>query len=235
MNPLLVALVSGFSIGILGSFHCLGMCGPLALSLPIHHLSKANKTFSILSYNFGRAISYATIGVIFGLLGMSFSLFKLQQALTIGAGVLLLLVLLGVQFGKTNFKFIANFSLFIHQKLNQFLHAKQSPLNYLSIGIANGFLPCGLVYVAVIAGMATGYVVNSSLLMFGFGLGTIPMMALTMLFGKFISIPVRQKINKLIPYIMMGVAVLLILRGLNLGIPYISPKMVGEKVNCCHR
>jgi hypothetical protein len=83
--------------------------------------------------------------------------------------------------------------------------------------------------------MATGYVVNSSLLMFGFGLGTIPMMALTMLFGKFISIPIRQKINKLIPYIMMGVAVLLILRGLNLGIPYISPKMVGEKVNCCHR
>jgi sulfite exporter TauE/SafE len=52
MNPLLVALVSGFSIGILGSFHCLGMCGPLALSLPIHHLSKANKTFAILSYNF---------------------------------------------------------------------------------------------------------------------------------------------------------------------------------------
>ena len=93
MDEVLLVLITGFTIGVFGSFHCVGMCGPLALSLPIHQLTTFNKSMAIGLYNLGRSFSYASMGIVFGLLGMSFSLFKLQQWLSIGAGSVILLFL----------------------------------------------------------------------------------------------------------------------------------------------
>ncbi len=235
MQSLLLIFISGFSIGILGSFHCVGMCGPLALALPVHYLSPYNKFFSILFYNLGRAVSYTSMGVFFGLIGQSFVLFNLQQVLSIGAGTVILIILLIHQFGNPVTNKFSRISEGIKSKLGAYLKSDKKLISYLYIGILNGFLPCGLVYIAIAAAIAAGTVLKSSMLMFAFGLGTLPIMALTMVFGKFISLNLRQRINKISPYLIMCVALLLILRGLNLGIPYVSPTHNAGHVECCHK
>ena len=110
-------------------------------------------------------------------------------------------------------------------------------MSLFPIGLLNGLLPCGLVYVAIAASLATMDTLHGVLLMFSFGLGTIPVMAGLMSFGHWISPAVRQKINRAVPYFVGVMAVMLILRGLNLGIPYLSPHMDKEatEASCCHR
>lgn len=235
MDGFILVIVSGFMIGILGSFHCVGMCGPLALSLPIHQLSTFNKSIAISLYNLGRSLSYLLMGIVFGLLGMSFSLFKLQQWLSIGAGSVILIFLIFNQFGSYKINVFSQLSQSVKTKLSEYLRVEKTPSSYLSIGIVNGFLPCGLVYVAIAAAVASGSVLKSGITMFAFGMGTIPIMVLTMVFGKFVSISLRNKLNKITPYLIMCLAILLILRGLNLGIPFISPLLENGKMNCCHR
>lgn len=235
MNEILLLFISGFSIGILGSFHCVGMCGPLALALPIHHLSSFSKSVVIAFYNLGRAVSYTAMGVVFGIVGQSFTLFNFQQALSIAAGCLILIILLIHQFGNPNTNLISKYSHSIKARLGLYLKSDKKIISYLYIGILNGFLPCGLVYIAIAASVAAGSILNSSVLMFAFGLGTLPVMALTMVFGKFISLNLRKNLNKITPYLIMGVALLLIIRGLNLGIPYLSPSHDANHVTCCHK
>lgn len=231
MSGLFAVMISGFSIGLIGSFHCVGMCGPLALSLPIHHLSRFYKSAAVLLYNVGRAFSYGAIGLLFGLLGQGFALFKLQQYLSIFAGLLILAILLNHQFGSLKINPLSKFTTAVKLKLSTYLKSEKSLSSYFSIGIINGFLPCGLVYVALATALASGSLLNSSLLMFFFGLGTLPMMALTMVLGKFISSGLRIRFNKMIPNITMVIAILLILRGLNLGIPYVSPAQHPQESN----
>ena len=235
MDEVLLVLITGFTIGVFGSFHCVGMCGPLALSLPIHQLTIFNKSMAIGLYNLGRSFSYASMGIVFGLLGMSFSLFKLQQWLSIGAGSVILLFLIMNYLGSYRVNVFSQLSHQVKSKLSDYLQTDKTPSTYFSIGMVNGFLPCGLVYVAIVTAIATGTILKSSLTMFAFGIGTIPIMALTMIFGKFVSINLRNKLNKMTPYLIMCVAILLILRGLNLGIPFISPLLENDKMNCCHR
>ena len=234
MNDILLVFISGFSIGLLGSFHCVGMCGPLALALPIHHLSSFYKSLSVLFYNIGRAVTYASMGVVLGIIGQSFNFFNWQQGLSIGAGILILAILLMNQFGNVNTNQFSRFSQAIKVKLGTYLKSDKKLISYLYIGLLNGFLPCGLVYIAIASAIATGSILSSSLLMFSFGLGTLPVMALTMVLGKFISINLRQRLNKITPYLIMAVAVLLIVRGFNLGIPYLSPAHDANHVTCCH-
>lgn len=235
MNKIFLIFLSGFSIGIVGSFHCVGMCGPLALSLPIHNLNHTDKVISVLLYNLGRAISYAIMGVVFGIIGQSFVLFNLQQALSIITGSFILVVLLANRFGIGQTNLISKFTLQIKRRLSYYLKSKKKTITYLGIGMLNGFLPCGLVYIAISAAILSGGALSGGLLMFAFGVGTLPLMALTMALGKFISLKFRNKINKLTPYMIMCVAILLIIRGLNLGIPYVSPTHTVNHVSCCHK
>jgi len=114
---------------------------------------------------------------------------------------------------------------------------KKSPDTFLTIGFLNGFLPCGLVYMAVFGAIAAGDLFNSSLYMILFGLGTIPLMTTAVYFGNFLTGKIRHRIKKVVPVFVVIVGVLFILRGLGLGIPYVSPKPMTEKVNAemeCH-
>ncbi len=231
---MIVSFFSGLTLGIVGSLHCIGMCGPLALSLPIHHQSTQQKSFAIANYNLGRTISYTLLGLFFGLIGMSFSFFHLQQVLSIIAGIVLILMVYGIHFGHIRLPFIARSTQFIQQKLSKLLASKSSSLGFFQIGIANGLLPCGLVYAALIAGVATASVISSGVLMLGFGLATIPVMASIMIFGRFISVGMRQKLNAVTPYLLLSIGVILILRGMNLGIPFISPHISDGKAPMCH-
>lgn len=234
-------MIAAFILGFTGSFHCVGMCGPVALSLPVQHLTGFRKLIGILFYNLGRIGAYALLGIVFGWLGKQFYLGGLQQGLSIALGLLLLLAVVvrytGQQWNLSKY-FPTLFSNGIKRQLGTLL--RQQKLNTLfAIGFLNGLLPCGLVYLAIAGAVSTGSITKGMLFMALFGAGTFPAMAGVAWFSHLFSISLRNKMRQLIPVVIAVMGVLLLLRGLNLGIPYISPVMhAGTEhvvTNCCHK
>ncbi len=220
--------LTGLTIGIIGSFHCVGMCGPLALSLPVNKAGSGFKQITaIMAYNLGRVTTYFGLGVLFGAIGKSFALVGYQQALSIATGVILLLVLLLGNKLQAKIPAVARFHQWIKQTLFVLLKKPQNTGVFFLTGVINGLLPCGLVYLAIASAVTTGTALNGGIVMAAFGLGTIPLMAVLMVAGTFISVAFRSKVRRVIPYFVGLVACVLILRGLNLGIPYVSPVMPG--------
>ena len=226
-------LVSAFILGLLGSFHCVGMCGPIAFMLPVDRSSTFKKITQIAIYHFGRLLAYSIIGLVFGLIGKSLYIFGFQQQLTIIIGVLMILVVLIPQ--QTFNKY--NFSRPVYRLISKVKSALGSAMKkktmdtFLTIGFLNGFLPCGLVYMALFAAIAGGNAINGILYMAVFGLGTIPLMTTTIYFSQFLKGKARQRIQKAIPVFVILIGALFIIRGLGLGIPYISPAPVYELVS----
>jgi uncharacterized protein len=72
-------VIAAFAMGMVGSFHCIGMCGPIALSLPLKKESSWGKFSGAILYNLGRITTYIAFGLVFGLLGKSVALFGYQQ------------------------------------------------------------------------------------------------------------------------------------------------------------
>lgn len=212
-------------LGLAGSFHCIGMCGPIAFILPIDKSSVAKTFIQTFLYHFGRLISYAIIGILFGFLGKGLYLAGFQQNLSILMGVIMIITVLipvsifnKFNFSKPLYKLIGKLKQYLGLYLN-----KKSNKALFTIGFLNGFLPCGLVYMALIGAISTGNAFQGGLYMAIFGLGTIPMMSGAMLLGNFINVSIRNKIQKIIPILVIIIGLLFILRGLGLGIPYISP------------
>jgi uncharacterized protein len=225
--------LSGFILGLLGSFHCVGMCGPIAFLLPVDHTNTIKKTAQIFIYHFGRLLAYSIIGLMFGLLGKGLFLFGVQQQLSIIIGALMILIVLipSKTFNKHNFsRPIYGLISKVKTALGTALK-KRTPDTFLTIGFLNGFLPCGLVYVAVFGAMASGNALEGSLYMAVFGAGTIPLMSAAIYLGNFISGKVRQRIRRAIPVFIVLIGCLFILRGMGLGIPYVSPKLATETVS----
>jgi sulfite exporter TauE/SafE len=214
------------------------MCGPIAFMLPVDRTNSYKKVAQILLYHVGRLLSYATIGFIFGLLGKSMYIFGMQQRLSIVIGVLMIVVILipyktfsKYNFSKPVFRVISKVKSSL---VNQF--KKKTLDTFFTIGFLNGFLPCGLVYMAVFGAIATGSMLEGSLYMIFFGVGTIPLMTTAIYIGKFLNTSIKQRIQKAIPIFVVIIGVLFILRGLGLGIPYISPApnagMVTNTMDC---
>ena len=225
-------LWSAFILGLLGSFHCIGMCGPIAFMLPVDRSNTFKKFSQTLIYHFGRLLAYAMIGLVFGLVGKSLYLFGFQQQLSIVIGIVMIVIVLIPQnifqrynFSKPIYRVVNN----LKSKMGQAFKKKTAD-TFLTIGFLNGFLPCGLVYMAVFGALASNSALKGSLYMILFGLGTVPMMTLAIYLGKFINSKVKQRIQKAIPIMVVIIGVLFILRGLGLGIPYISPKPATEMV-----
>ena len=212
-------------LGLAGSFHCLGMCGPIAFVLPVDRSSKSKLIFQTFLYHLGRIISYSLIGLLFGLIGKGLYLAGFQQRLSILMGVVMIaLVLIPVSiFNKYNFtKPLYRIIGQVKQKLGSYL-TKKSNKAIFSIGFFNGFLPCGLVYIALLGSISVSNILNGSLYMVLFGIGTIPLMTGAIFLGNFVNLSLRNKIQKAIPVFVVVIGLLFILRGLGLGIPYISP------------
>ncbi len=232
-------LLTALIFGLLGSFHCVGMCGPIAFLLPVDRTNNLKKFGQIFLYHFGRILAYSILGLVFGLVGKSLNLFGFQQQLSIGIGVLMLLVVLIPQktfnrynFSRPVFKIISKVKSALGKELK-----KKTPDTFLTIGFLNGFLPCGLVYMAIFGAIAAGNVLQGTLYMAVFGLGTIPLMTSAIYLGNFLNVQVRQRIRKAIPVFIVIIACLFIVRGLGLGIPYLSPKPVTETIDAsyeCH-
>ena len=221
------AIISGFTLGAAGSLHCVGMCGPLSLALPTHHLSNTQKFLSLLTYQFGRIITYSFIGLIFGLAGRRIYISGYQQWFSIALGIIVL-VMAGMYFISKNsvhFSFFNRFYFSIQQLISRLLKKQNGLLSFLLLGLANGLLPCGLVYVAVAATLSFTEIAESVSFMAMFGAGTLPAMMLMGYAGQMINVEARKLMRKAIPVFITLMGVLLILRGLNLGIPFISPEM----------
>lgn len=226
-------ILSAFVIGLFGSLHCIGMCGPIAIALPVPDSSNLSFIAGRLLYNIGRVLTYSFLGAIFGLLGSRFVIAGFQQGISITLGIIILLVVLLPSKYKvkvTQHPVILKLSAPLKESIG-ILFKKGTFSSMFLIGILNGFLPCGLVYVALAGAIASGNAVSGSAVMFLFGLGTIPAMFTATVFGKFININLRRKLNKLIPAFAIVLAFIFILRGMALGIPYISPKISAQVVN----
>ncbi|TCK68870.1 hypothetical protein DFQ05_0380 [Winogradskyella wandonensis] len=231
-------VATAFALGLLGSLHCVGMCGPIAFMLPVDRTNSFKKVSQIFMYHLGRLLAYSLIGLIFGIIGKSLNIFGFQQQLSIVIGVLMIVLVLMPY--KTIYKY--NLSKPLHRiisKVKSSLGAalkKKSADTFLTIGFLNGFLPCGLVYMAVFGAIATGSLTWGSLYMLIFGIGTIPLMTSAIYFGKFLNSTIKQRIQKAVPVFVVIIGALFILRGLGLGIPYISPEpfveMASGQLNC---
>ena len=220
-------IFGAFFIGLVGSLHCIGMCGPIAIALPVPNSSNLSFLTGRILYNIGRVVTYSLLGAILGLIGSKLALVGPQQVVSIILGVLVIAAVLLPQRYKNYFA--------QHSMVQKLAHPLKSNIGILFkkgtfvamflIGILNGFLPCGLVYVALAGAIASGDAISGAAVMILFGLGTVPSMFAASVFGKFINIGIRIKIRKAVPVLAILLGVIFILRGMNLGIKYISPKI----------
>lgn len=231
---------AALTLGFLSSFHCVGMCGPIALALPLDRRSRTRAFAGTLLYNSGRMLTYSVLGLFMGFIGQGAAFAGYQHILSVTLGSIVLLFLLVPRLP----------SMMQPAGMQRFVNRVKQPIRNLFgvhsmkslflIGVLNGLLPCGMVYLGIAGAVATGSAVKGSVFMAAFGLGTLPAMAAVSLAKNYISVRFRDNIRKAVPVMVGVMAVLLILRGLNLGIPYISPKTVTTPAgcvehSCCHK
>ena len=231
-------LYSAFIFGLISSFHCIGMCGPIAMMLPVDRSNEAKKITQIITYHIGKLTAYGTLGLIFGLLGRSFYLAGMQQQLSIIVGILMILVAVIPErvFAKYNFsKPVYRVITKVKSSLGQQFKNK-SYKSLFTIGLLNGFLPCGMVYVAIFGAIAMQSVSLGVLYMLLFGIGTIPMLTAVIYISNVLSFSFRGTLQKIIPVVAVVIGMLFIIRGLGLDIPYLSPSnmslFVQSEANC---
>jgi len=228
-------LWTAFALGLFGSLHCLGMCGPIALALPAGSGARGRYAAGRLLYNAGRTVTYGFLGIAAGVIGQTISLVGAQRWLSIGAGVLILLAcILGPVLAKrTTLNRLWLVPVQSLQSRLSHLLRRHGLSTLFGIGLLNGLLPCGLVYVAMAGAAAMADPVNGFFYMILFGLGTTPLMLAVSLGSRLLQHTVRLRLQRAIPVAAAVVGVLFILRGSALGIPYLSPADPAHG-SCCH-
>ncbi|WP_442590554.1 sulfite exporter TauE/SafE family protein [Pedobacter sp. AW31-3R] len=218
-----------FMIGLLGSIHCVGMCGPLAFAVPSLQPGWAYLVRDKLLYQSGRIISYCLLGIFIGLLGRQLWLGGIQQGVSVLSGILIIIAATSRLF-KISIAGSGSFLLKPFHRL--FGYALKHKANHLIIGMVNGLLPCGFVYLAMAGALNTGSVDTAISYMFWFGLGTTPLMFIAGLSAGFTGLTFRKKINAVVPYLMLFLGCWFILRGMELNIPYLSPAKAATITEC---
>lgn len=217
-------LWTGLVLGFIGSFHCIGMCGPIALAVGGRRSQVF--LFNKIIYNLGRSLTYACLGLLVGSLGFSLSLAGIQQGVSVAMG--LLIVLLSLSYRKADklltIPVLSGVVNWIKSRLSYYLKSG-GKLVFFSTGLINGLLPCGMVYMALLVAMGVQSPLLGASYMFFFGLGTIPMLLGLMVSGSLLPVMRRQQVQKVIPYLGVLIGALLVFRGLGLGIPGFSPAL----------
>lgn len=225
---------AALTLGLAGSLHCLGMCGPLVLA--VHHSSTGHGKYDRIIYHLSRIAVYTILGVGTGILGKTLITFGFQRWLAIISGVLMLLFLLW-PIGKSK---LGRFALTgfsgIKSKFQQAL-GTGGIKKQIVLGALNGLLPCGLVYVALAASISAGSIAGSGLFMALFGLGTSPALFLVSKILSYITSRFRFASYRVVQLSLVCISMLVILRGAGLGIPFLSPSFseTTQKVECCHK
>lgn len=217
---------AAFILGIFSSLHCIGMCGPIALATPIIRTNVATEIFSRALYNLGRTVTYMLLGLAAGLAGSGFHWGGVQQWVSIVSGVVILLWVFIPKTNPENWKIIRTHSIIglIKNKIGYFFQHK----NFFSIfliGVLNGMLPCAMVFMAIAGAVTSATMMEGALYMLFFGLGTWPLMLVLSSAWQLVTPKFKSASRKYIPYLVGFIGILLIVRGLGLGIPYLSPDL----------
>jgi len=206
-----------FGIGLVSSLHCVGMCGPIALAIPVGRQSKG---FTYLLYHGGRILAYASLGTVFGLVGEQLAILEWQNSLAIAFGSIILITvltkkLLGKGLGAWGIR-LAGSTL---GKMGRNLKVGGYERTFY-LGFLNGYLPCGMVYFALAGALGCSSSMQGAVFMLLFGLGTIPLLIALQLSSTWLTGKVRRTITKVIPFFQLLVGVLLIARGFGVGLPH---------------
>jgi sulfite exporter TauE/SafE len=237
MTAVLVPFAAALSMGFLGSLHCAGMCGPIMMVMPFRFYTGWKKAAGIALYHTGRITVYAGMGLTIH----SFrSLFNagVQQYISVVLGAFLLLAGICSFAGAGHSRMQLPWMNFVRRQTGRFI-ANLRPEALFVAGMLNGLLPCGLVYMALSLAVTADSGLHAAGLMYAFGAGTVPMLvALTLMGGK-VRLLSAPNIRKFVPVAMLAFGALFLFRGMNLGIPYLSPKVkvVNGEVSssCCQR
>lgn len=226
-----VILLSSLLLGIGSSLHCLGMCGPLIMAVPFPVKEKAG--WYKLFYFLGKSLAYGSLGAVIGVLGLKAIWGEAQRYVSILSGVLILILVLLPMLRARRIKFPFQ-KAFAH--VFKRMQEKPRVIHFIQLGFLNGLLPCGMVYIALTAALASGGPLQGFVAMMLFGTGTSLILWIVALLKGKLSGNLRQKLKPLSIGFSILVGGLLIARGLNMGIPYISPKMNTvnlQEQSCC--
>lgn len=217
-------MIAPLLLGLLSSLHCVGMCGPIVLALPVHTMNKRQKVWSVMLYHLGRIFTYSLLGFLFGSLGKGLFIAGFQQKLSIILGILMIAVVLFFHKKIFNNQWLSMPFLYgkIKQKFGIYLR-KKNTLSFFMIGLLNGLLPCAMIYMALFGATSTQGAWYGALFMALYGLGTIPLLNVVAWIGIKIGDIQKKKLQKIIPFFLFLMGVFLIIRGLGLDIPYLSP------------
>lgn len=219
-------MIAAFTMGFLGSLHCLGMCGPIALALPLNRHSALTASWGILLYTVGRILTYVALGTVLAFTGQSIGWFIHSQYVSLALGGFLLL-----GFGLYYLKPLWFYSLPSNKLLGSLkkkmgaLFRTTSQKNLFIIGLLNGLLPCGLLYLALAGALTVGQWWQGGVFMASFGVGTAPALFAAAFAPQLLKKKLQINYNKVVPIAGLTLALLLLLRGMNLGIPYLSPEI----------
>lgn len=226
-------VIIGLGLGFFGSLHCVGMCG----SLMLYHFSNLKKIefpFKFFIYHIFRLLAYALLGMMFGQIGFIGSLIGLQKIISVISGLILIYMALTYFFPIAFKKFPEiNIHAFISSLFN---YSSSSLYRFALSGFANGLLPCGFLFIAITFSISTYSMINGIVFMLFFGLGTIPALLIFSLISN--QSPIHHFSKFIMPSLTLIVGILLILRTMNLGIPFISPNyhISGKTVTLeCHK
>ncbi len=210
-------LWTGLLFGFLGSFHCIGMCGPIALSLPRPRSDFGSVLVYAAIYNAGRILTYSFFGLMIGFLGRKIALAGFQSVLSITLGVIIVLSVLLSKAIKQSQKpaFYNTITSKINTAYGKLLRKQNTPALF-GMGVLNGLLPCAFVYSGLAASVLTETPVHSMAYMALFGVGTLPALLSVYIAPHFISVDLRTAIRKYIPYLAFSLGVFLIVRGIAL-------------------
>lgn len=212
---------TAFTIGLFGSLHCIGMCGPIALAIPLRQKSQWQLVQNSIIYNLGKALTYSLLGLLIGVLGEGIVFVGLQKWLSILTGMAILTAVLFSVNLERNIVALPYFNrlfFWLKSSLGKVIK-RSSRTSILSTGMLNGLLPCGLVYLALASAISLGDFWSSGVFMFTFGLGTMPLMLLFILFGKNANAKYRVALQKLYPSFLVLLAFWFIYRGIHFYLP----------------
>lgn len=217
-------MIAPLLLGLLSSIHCIGMCGPIALALPIHTMNATKKTACLMAYHLGRIGIYTFLGALFGTIGKGLFIAGFQQNLSVILGILLIIGVVVMKNKLLEKSVFIKTRYFIRLKsyFGKYLK-KKTILSFVVLGSLNGLLPCAMIYMALFGALSTQGTLYGAFFMMWYGLGTIPLLTVVVWVGQWMSSLWKARLQKMIPYLLVVMGIFLIVRGLGLNIPYFSP------------
>ncbi|TLV04085.1 sulfite exporter TauE/SafE family protein [Dyadobacter luticola] len=223
-------------MGLLSSFHCICMCGPIALALPVQQGNRWRQFTGLMLYNVGRTTSYAALGALIGFFGNAVAWMGYLKYLSILVGIGMLAYVLwpkslGIWLHPP--KIWAKLISSLKKNMSTMLRSRSMTGRFL-LGILNGLLPCGLVYLALVSSAATGNAASGAVYMFIFGTGTLPMMMAVGFFKNWLTPGLRSRFHKLAPVVIALAGLVLVVRGILIQYPNAGQHATAAQITVCH-